>query len=336
MDWSSFLENYAQSALESGLNATYQFALSSGTYRKQKKLLNEQAKLQQEYYQLQNARQDYLLQNADMIRKQSLARAGYSTADPNGTGTTPAQTMSVPNVSTPGFSMPNINASSVRDIASMHLEESQADYYDALRRKTQSEAEILELDLQKYRDTYETQVASIMSQYYNLTKQNRKLDTEIDYTSGQTSKIEDERKLLQKQASEVEERIKNFAASTANIRIDTKFKQATFDDRVKTITTELEKLQYEKDIAGSTVIIKRVESQLAEVGILNGQGMIQTLCSLAALGRGDLAVKGISQFLQSALQSLTQELPSVLGTFINSAYKIIEDAIKKGALVPAF
>lgn len=336
MDWNAFLENMAQSSIESGINATYQFALSSGTYKKQKKLLEKQAALQKDYYNLQNQRQDYLLANADLIRKRSLDRAGYSTADPQGTGTIPAQPMQVPSVNTPGFSMPTINASSIRDMASSDLAESQANYYDALRRKTTSEAEILDLDLQKYRDTYETQVSMIMSQYYNLTKQNQKLTTDIDYTSGQTAKIEDERKLLQKQASEVEERIRNFAASTANIRIDTKFKQATFDDRVKTITTELEKLQYEKDIAGSTAIIKRVESQLAEVGIINGHKMIQTICSLAVLGRGDVAVKGISQFMQTAIQSLTKELPSVLGTFINSAYQLIEDAVKKGAKVPAF
>lgn len=46
-------------------------------------------------FQLENERQDYLMQNSQSIAKAALAQAGYSTADPNGTGVTAAPTGSM-------------------------------------------------------------------------------------------------------------------------------------------------------------------------------------------------------------------------------------------------
>lgn len=287
-------------------------------------------------FNLENQRQDYLLNNADLIRKHSLEKAGYSTADPAGTGTTAATPVAMPSAPSGNLSMPSINSGSIRDLSSLHLQEAQADYYDVLARKEGTANELLKLDLQKYKETYETQVNTIMSEYYNLTKQNRKLDTEIDYTSGLTQKTEDERKLIQKQTEEVKSRINKFAAETANITIDTKFKEATFNDRVSTITTQLQKLEHERDIAESEKIIKGVESQLSQLGIITGQGWIQSIFSMAALGRGDIAIKGMSDFLTSAMNQLTKSLPSVLGTFVNTIFDIAVKVVKSGAQVPAF
>lgn len=43
---------------------------------------------EKEMFQMQNDRQDWLLQNSALMQKKNLQNAGYSTADPNGTGVT--------------------------------------------------------------------------------------------------------------------------------------------------------------------------------------------------------------------------------------------------------
>lgn len=47
-------------------------------------------------FNLQNARQDYLMENENLIKRNALQKAGYSTADPNGTGVVTPQVGSVP------------------------------------------------------------------------------------------------------------------------------------------------------------------------------------------------------------------------------------------------
>lgn len=334
MDWSDFMNNLAQSTIESGVNAAYQFALSSGTYNKQKKLLQKQADLQNQFYGIQNARQDYLLANADLIRKHALDRAGYSTADPQGTGTTPSNAMQVPSVSTPGFSMPTINAASVRDLAQgdlmsaqAQLAESQSDYYETLKNKTSSETDLLNLEIQKFKDTYQIQVDKIMKEFDQLVanialtqSQTSKYVAETGLATAQTGEVPERIKNLQAQREEIKATIEKFAAETANIRIDTKFNEATFDARKDTIIKELEKLGYETDQDKAKVIITNAQSKLAEMGILVGNGWLNSLISVAAMGRGDLVTKSMADFVKSATSQLTHDLPSVFGGIISQLF----------------
>lgn len=63
--------------------------------RQQEKLMEKQWQYQKKAFQMENERQDWLMQNSQSIAKAALAQAGYSTADPNGTGVTAAATGSM-------------------------------------------------------------------------------------------------------------------------------------------------------------------------------------------------------------------------------------------------
>lgn len=287
MDWNAFLENMAQSSIESGINATYQFALSSGTYRKQKKLLEKQAALQKDYYNLQNQRQDYLLANADLIRKRSLDRAGYSTADPQGTGTIPAQSMQVPSVSTPGHSMPTINASSIRDIASSDLAESQAKYYEVMAGKESTQNELLKLELQKFKDTYETQVQQV--------------EAEFNKTLAETS-------LNQQQKFTLVEQAKKLQADAANIELDTQFNKATFDKRREMLNKEVAKLAAEGKF-------EAVKAKLAESGIVVGLDTFGQIAALALSGKASGTFDAIQNFIKGIFKGVPEFIIELFDSF---------------------
>lgn len=303
MDWSDFMNNLAQSTIESGVNAAYQFALSSGTYNKQKKLLQKQADLQNQFYGMQNARQDYLLANADLIRKRALDRAGYSTADPQGTGTTPANAMQVPSVSTPGFSMPSINASSVRDMqagsllssqaalanSQSKLASSQASYYERLANKTTSEDERIKLEIQKFKDTYDLQVAQVKANF--------------DQTVSQTHLNNQQKETLIEQANKL-------AAEVDNITIDTKFNKATFDARKDEILANVRKLAAEGKY-------EEVRSKLAEHGIIAGLNMFGQIAALSLSGNASDTFAQVKGFILDLFKGVPDFLSQIVSSFVD-------------------
>lgn len=77
------LSDFTKSSLVGGVVGAADSAIGAALgLLAQKKQFNYNKKM----FNLQNQRQDYLMQNEDAIKKSSLQRAGYSTADPNGTG----------------------------------------------------------------------------------------------------------------------------------------------------------------------------------------------------------------------------------------------------------
>ena len=107
-------------------------------YKNQKKLMAQQNQYDIEAFNRENARQDWLMLNEDSLKRQSLENAGYSTADPNGTGvTTPA----VGNMDTPGTpTAPLLSGSPGTDFVSAFNAMRQAELIDSVKRKNEAEA----------------------------------------------------------------------------------------------------------------------------------------------------------------------------------------------------
>lgn len=124
------------------------------SYKYTKKLLAEQFKYSQKAFDMENQRQDYLINNSVKLQRDALRNAGYSTADPNGTGVTAA---SPSNVATPSPSTINTPMSGFdlgRDIllgAQLRLERAQAMDLEASAKVKSAEARQKE----KYADLYE-------------------------------------------------------------------------------------------------------------------------------------------------------------------------------------
>lgn len=96
----------------------------------------QQFKYNKKMFDLQNQRQDYLMQNEDAIKKSSLQRAGYSTADPNGTG------VSAPAVASGGAAgMADYGSGPVKSGLQAAMFKAQLDNLESQTAKNNAEAE---------------------------------------------------------------------------------------------------------------------------------------------------------------------------------------------------
>lgn len=88
------MDDYGQAAMGAIAQAAANLAAPAVEGKTSWKYTKKAMELQNQYnieaFERSNERQDYLMQNANIIAKDALRRAGYSTADPNGTGVTPA------------------------------------------------------------------------------------------------------------------------------------------------------------------------------------------------------------------------------------------------------
>lgn len=107
-------------------------------YKNQKKLMALQNRYDIEAFNRENARQDWLMLNEDSLKRQSLQNAGYSTADPNGTGvTTPA----VGDQNVPGTpTVPLLSGSPGTDFVNAFTAMRQSELIDSVKRKNEAEA----------------------------------------------------------------------------------------------------------------------------------------------------------------------------------------------------
>lgn len=107
-------------------------------YKNQKKLMALQNQYDIEAFNRENARQDWLMMNEDSLKRQSLENAGYSTADPNGTGVTtpPVGNMDVPGTPT----APLLSMSPGSDFVNAFTAMRQSELIDSVKRKNEAEA----------------------------------------------------------------------------------------------------------------------------------------------------------------------------------------------------
>ena len=107
-------------------------------YKNQKKLMALQNQYDIEAFNRENARQDWLMLNEDSLKRQSLENAGYSTADPNGTGVT---TPSVGNMDVPATpTAPLLSGSPGTDFVNAFTAMRQSELIDSVKRKNEAEA----------------------------------------------------------------------------------------------------------------------------------------------------------------------------------------------------
>ena len=85
---SAAAKSAASSAVAPAVNGFFGAITMRRQFKNQKKLMALQNQYDIEAFNRENARQDWLMRNEDSLKRQSLENAGYSTADPNGTGVT--------------------------------------------------------------------------------------------------------------------------------------------------------------------------------------------------------------------------------------------------------
>lgn len=137
-NFSQFGQNAATAGVQAVANGLLGLAGARLQYKYNKKLMAQQNKYAIDAFNRENERQDYLLANSASIMRQNLQNAGYSAADPNGSGVqTPSQASITP-PSNPSASMPDLGKF---DLMQAKLINAQSELIEAQKEKVVSETE---------------------------------------------------------------------------------------------------------------------------------------------------------------------------------------------------
>lgn len=259
------------------------------TYEYNSKLMEQQNEYNVQAFERERNRQNEIMLTQPSLMKQGLHNAGYSAADPQGTGFSPvaANNMDVPTNPSMQYDMSPVDIAGIyQSVSAARLASStarkneiEADY---LGKKLGMENEMLELDLKAARDTISERIGSIKSQYYKLTKENKKLDSEIDH---------------------VEEMVRNLSLQSDIIE--------------KTKGFQVQKWQNEVALLVKENKIKEVHSKLAEYGIVVGLNDLQSYIAMAKYG----STGEVAQMIGDVIGALSKELPGIISKIIKGLFE---------------
>lgn len=260
------------------------------SYKYSKKLMKKQAAYNEEAFDRENARQDYLLNNAYVINRQALKNAGYSAADPDGQG---PQNMTNNNMDVPSGTQFQVPENKFDLLAGAQLTKTlaEAEKIKADTDKSKTDTQIAQEELKALQETLPERIGKIKSEYFQVTKQNRQLDALVD---------------------QLEEQTRGFA-------ITNDFNEKTIDSRSKEIDANVRKLNASASVDEALAAIKEIEKNLAQMGVIPGNNWFNTLISIAALGKGSEATGAVKDFIEDVLTEIVAAIPEVLGATVGAA-----------------
>lgn len=243
-------------------------------------------------------RQDYLMENANLITKKSLAAAGYSTADPNGTGVTPAPAYS--QQQSPVSNSQFQSADFPLDFISPFLALSQA-------KKTSSEARLNEIE-EKYRALLlEGQVGKLNIEIKQAADL---LPERIEEIRANVQNLISKKDLNEKEGEKVMQEVENLKGVLTGIQIDNKWK----DDLSR---AEFNKRNVEIQNLIKDGRIKEAEAKIADMGIVLGKGTLGTIFSAVMNGKAGQ----IGESLTEAFSTIIKGLPDMVGDILSSIFE---------------
>ena len=273
-----------------------------------------QALMQQQHaYELENMSELERIQrglalDSSLLRRQSLEKAGYNVADPEGTGTQ-APSMSAPSTSASGsFSMPGApyidTASGISAVANAQLTSSQARLNDIeaqyRAKKLGAEIEYTNTKIEQIQETLQPTIDNLLQDLNNKRKQVELNDQQIQ---------------------EISAHMEQLSALTAGIRIDNRYKDQLNENTIKKLHAETVKLVHEGNIKG-------IEAELAKVGILVDANWMTQLLAVMHLGTGTEVMQDIVSTAGSMMSALPGALSQVLSSVIDAMASAVFDIPK--------
>jgi len=303
-DPSSLLNNTAQGAatsLVSGAIGQGFSALSAARdWKYAKKLMARQHAYELENLAAQDKYQRQLAVDASSLRKRSLQNAGYSTADPEGTGTV-APTVSAPSSSASGMSISQTPTfapgMTVTDLANANLMNSQADLnkieaqYRA--KKLSGEVGLLNAQISEIKETLPEKVSNIKAQ---------------------TEKLVADKKLSEEQANQVIEATKKITEEVGLLKIDKKYRADLNDWQVKKLQNEVRKLSAEGRF-------EEVKAELADYGIIVGADWMTQLAAVIHKGTAGALIDQIVDTVKQIFSKVGEYGPGVIDSILNGIGK---------------
>ena len=270
------------SLINGGINSMFQGIAQRRQYKNQKKLMKMAHEYELENLEKQDEYQRGLVTDAARMTKTGLENAGYSTADPNGTGVQPVS------ISGPSTSDSGSVASGISALMSGQLSASQARLNDieAKYRAKKLEGEIGKLNVE-------------------IDTAKEKLPFIADTAKANIAKLSASAHLNEKQLDQISASIDKLKAETENITIDNRFKPDLSSAQIDKLNAEVRKLSAEGKI-------KEVEAKLADYGILIGADWLTTVAAMASQGHSKELVSALSDMISEIAGSLPGAVGSVV------------------------
>lgn len=298
-----------------------------------KKAMNLQNEFNIAAFNRSNERQDYLMENAQLIAKNALARAGYSTADPNGTGVSPANMQTQNTTSGPSVSvgMPNIDA------ISAYATVAQARKAEAEAKKVEAETDYQNMFNQLYSKYGEEQTKAALSNLQEDTKlkiaETLKTDQDkansIQLTDAQVKDINDR---LGMDWAKLEPQIQLLCAQAFEAEAAGHLNKAKISEVWQNIAESkqrIENLKKEYDLTDAQIAVAFASKQLIDQ---------QKLSEIEETGRRGASKR--SAEAQARIDELEAQTKENLGPGYYSTMKVIDDitsqAEKIGNTVSSF
>lgn len=230
------------------------------SYKFTKKLWAQQNEYNKEAFERENARQDYLLSNIYAINKQALKNAGYSTADPNGTG---MQAPSVSNMDVPTagqFDYPAAQfdiAPYMMNAVDIMLKKAQAENVEANTAKTKAETEGQEITNSWLYAQNEADWQKKLAEVDKL-----KNDGELSATQAFVAKemLEITRGKTEAEVNEINEHIKVYTQQVAEIAKQIEVAQ----EEIHTLKAQQRELRSRSDLNEKSAEVQEVQKKLVE------------------------------------------------------------------------
>lgn len=302
-------------AVTGGVSSLIDFGLGQIAARKQYKNQKKLMKMSHEYELENMATQDQyqrnLMVDANRLQKQSLQNAGYSTADPNGTG------FEAPNMSMPGTSASGSAAmGQVPSTAANYSALMSGEYNASVARLNDIEAQYRAKELEGRIGLYKEQIAQIKET----------LPQQVALLKEQVQKVATDKKLSQKHIEQFGALISKLEAETKGINIDNNYKDQLNE---KTIN----KLASEASLLWKQGKVEAVKAKLADYGILVGADWFTTLASILATGHeGDLSDLVISK-LKEFFGGMPTTAKSIFDTILENSPAYYHDANRAGSFI---
>lgn len=279
--------NTAQGVIGSGIQSLFNLGLMRREHKYQKKMLA-----------LQDQYQRKMIQDQPGLIKAGLMQAGYSTADPAGTGTT-APTVSAPGSAASGqVGMPSIPGI---DLGVLEQNKAQARNLNSLARLNEIDAEWRE---KQNRSEVENMNAKTKEILDTLPQRIAILDQELQNKRAELH-------LNEEQAKKVSEETKLCIEQIAAIQIENKYRDKKEYYNAESAAEAFRKLAFEADVEG-------MKAYLSQYGIISGYNLIETIASLALSSDGE-----VLELINSNMQSVIKMLPDVVGQSVDSLFSTL-------------
>lgn len=281
-------------ALQGAINMGSTAMSNRQNYKYNTKLMSLQNQYNIDAWNRSVARDDYLLSNSQKLQKDALRSAGYSTADPNGTGVmnggSTLQPQAYPSAS---FNAQPYSFDIIGPMAAL-----------AQLKKTNAEKEGQDLSNQFSRETMKDREKAVSLNNDLIQKNIQQIDSTIQ-------NINQDSELKREQKREVTQSILNLEGQLETIKINNKWLDKINEKSLAKLEKEVDNIQAMTSKTRSEKLFQDYVNCFAQFGMFIGNDFLTNLQFISTSKHADKLVKDFGSTLKQAFQEGLNETSGV-------------------------